>query len=250
MDAATIAVWIQFAIWTIAAICGLFKLVQQWRKEGPMSLSLKGIYLALLLGFAVSGTSLYFNYRPRIVEKPVERIVEKIVPQECPKAPVCPKASNPQQASKQPPQIAIPRGSKIEATTNAPDSAAVGVNTGTVTVNPPVNPYRPVITYELNGFKRETSPGKTIGDDSAVAEYRQLKDLQDAHDWKALAQMSEQEIEKRPEWLTPYLFAGIAYANLGDKDAAIKKLEYVNDKAAGLKEYGDAGRILQILKPH
>ena len=189
-----------------------------------MSLSLKRIYLALVLGFAVSGTSLYFNYRPRMVEKPVERIVEKIVPQECPKAPVCPKASNPHQASKQPPQISIPPGSTIEATTNAPDSAAVGVNTGTVTVNPPVNPYRPVITYELNGSRGETSPGKIIGDDSAVAEYKQLKDLHDAHDWKGLAQMSEQEIEKRPEWLTPYLFAGIAYASLVTKMQAIEEV--------------------------
>ena len=62
-----------------------------------------------------------------------------------------------------------------------------------------------------------------------------------------LAEISEKQINERPEWLTPYLFAGVAYAKMGQRDIAIRKLQYVSEKSAGLKEYADADRFLKIL---
>jgi hypothetical protein len=107
MDVGTVVSWIQLVLWSFAVVVGSIKLVKRWRKEGfkeSISLPQKGIVSLLLLGLIVSSVSLYFNYRPRvvqvekIVEKPVDRIVEKLVPQECPKCNT-PKKASPQVAS-------------------------------------------------------------------------------------------------------------------------------------------------------
>jgi hypothetical protein len=88
------------------------------------------VIAAISLG--VSVTAFYYFFRPRIVEKPVEKIVEKVVPQDCPVNQ--PKPAKHIAATK--PAIALPPGTTINATTNAPNSAAVGINTGTVNVGP------------------------------------------------------------------------------------------------------------------
>jgi hypothetical protein len=93
-----------------------------------------------VLSVCLSSFAAYHFFRPRIeekiVEKPIEKIVEKLVPQECPQ-PQTPAAvhTKPKADSVggQPP--IVPPGSTINATTNAPNSAAVGINTGTVNVN-------------------------------------------------------------------------------------------------------------------
>jgi hypothetical protein len=125
-------------ITTVAAVLSLFPL---------FGVDLRGIkkpnrmWVALglsLLSVCLSSFAAYRFFRPRvrdkIVEKPVEKIVEKLVPQECPKpqtpTPVHPKARTDSNQS----QI-VPPGTTINATTNAPNSAAVGINTGTVNVN-------------------------------------------------------------------------------------------------------------------
>jgi hypothetical protein len=91
MDVGTVAAWIQLGLWAVGGVAVVVGIVKKWGKEGLMTLPLKVVYLALLFGLAISATSLYFNYRPRIVqvdkivEKPVERIVEKPIQQECQK---------------------------------------------------------------------------------------------------------------------------------------------------------------------
>jgi hypothetical protein len=246
-----------FALAALVAILDYFGIKPKqpiWGLAMPLSKNWKLLLMLGLVGLslALSGYGYYRSSRPKIVEKivdrPVERIVEKLVPQECPKPAECPKPKSQQPRASENPAVVIPPNSKIEATTMSPDSAAVGVNTGTVTVNPPVNPYRPVVTYDFNGVRRESSPGQMLADSSAVADFQKLKNVYDKKDWKTLAEMSEEQIKLRPEWLTPYLLAGIAYANLGNKQAAIKNLEFVSDKSAGIKEYSDADRILKLLK--
>ena len=51
-----------------------------------------------------------------------------------------------------------------------------------------------------------------------------------------------------PEWLTPYLCAGVAHANLGDCDQAIRRLEHVERMAASNPEYSAATRVLNQLR--
>jgi hypothetical protein len=92
-----------------------------------------------------------------------------------------------------------------------------------------VNPYKVQVTYSLTGLKRETSPGLQAATDEAVPEYRVLQNLMDNHEWAKLVERCEVEMQKRPEWLTPYAFAGIAYTNLGDKEKALPLLEHASE---------------------
>ena len=70
-----------------------------------------------------------------------------------------------------------------------------------------------------------------------------------AQNWIELRDFCEKQMKETPEWLTPALFAGIAYANMGDKQEAIEILTVVDRKAAGNQAYRDAARILKILQP-
>ena len=60
--------------------------------------------------------------------------------------------------------------------------------------------------------------------------------------------LSEQQIRKTPEWLTPYLCAGVALANLGAEKDAIRRLEYVEKMAPDDSNYAAAARILRQLR--
>ena len=157
MDAGTVAAWIQFVLWAFAAIIGITKLVKQWRKEGPMSLPLKGVYLALLFGFAVSAISLYFNYRPRIVqvvkivEKPVDRIVEKIVQADCPKVEYSkPSAKTERKSAKidTPPTPAQP---SMKQDCGGGDCAQSSGQTGGITAGQLILPGAPVQLHLARG---------------------------------------------------------------------------------------------------
>jgi hypothetical protein len=77
IDITSIASWLQFAAWTIVIIVGGNILRTKVKKSGGlknMSLSHKGIHLALAVGLLLSATSLYFNFRPRTVEKVITNI--------------------------------------------------------------------------------------------------------------------------------------------------------------------------------
>jgi len=90
MDISTFVAWVQLALWAAALFAAAIRSIKKWR-EGNMQALSKAVYWLLLFGMAISAVSLYFNYRPRtvtvekIVEKPVDRIVERLVPTPCPK---------------------------------------------------------------------------------------------------------------------------------------------------------------------
>jgi hypothetical protein len=70
--------------------------------------------------------------------------------------------------------------------------------------------------YDFNGARRDQRPGVSnlvIGPETIV--FQHLLDLQNQQRWKELAEASEDQIKKTPDWLTPYLFSGIANLNLG-----------------------------------
>ncbi len=103
--------------------------------------------------------------------------------------------------------------------------------------------------YDFNGVLHEQRPGitnTTIGDDYSA--FQKMVDLHQKHDWTQLLQIAEERIKKTPDWLTPYLFSGIANANLGNKQAAIDRLKFVEEESAGDSAYADAGRILRELQ--
>jgi len=94
MEVGTVAAWIQLAIWAVVVAIGVIKFIESWKTKGfaqAIRLPKRILYALAIVGLLVSAASLYLNYRPRIVqvekivEKPVDRVVEKIVPSECPK---------------------------------------------------------------------------------------------------------------------------------------------------------------------
>lgn len=105
-------------------------------------------------------------------------------------------------------------------------------------------------SYDFNGAKRTTTrPGfisASAGEETSV--FTNIVNLEREKNYTKLISVCEEQILKTPEWLTPYLFLGIGYSNLGQKDKAIKKLEYVLESAPGDPAYAQAAEILQQLK--
>jgi hypothetical protein len=104
--------------------------------------------------------------------------------------------------------------------------------------------------YEFNGLKHEQSSGECttiVGEEVGV--FQNMTSLFREQRWKELLSLSEDQIKKTPAWLTPYLFSGVANANLGNKSAAIERLKFVQEEAAGDPNYSEAEVILRSLQP-
>jgi hypothetical protein len=105
------------------------------------------------------------------------------------------------------------------------------------------------ITYDFDGVKH-VQQGHSFraisGDEFEV--FQRLQDLERQQDWAAVRDLCEAQIEKTPEWLTPYLCSGVALANLGQQAEAMRRLEHVEKFAAGNPLYLAAGRILEQLR--
>jgi len=105
------------------------------------------------------------------------------------------------------------------------------------------------IRYEFNGVKhiwhgRDT--GTSTWNEFAI--FQIIKELEKHGQWAEVRDLCEEQIRKTPEWLTPYLCAGVAHANLGDCDQAIRRLEHVERMAASNPEYSAATRVLNQLR--
>jgi len=173
------------------------------------------------------------------------------------------------------------------ATTSAPCSPIAPENTGVITIKCPgiskeqwqkmfailntilantskldeiekqinnLDPTAPVITYFYNGEQRISRPGQIIGGDPSVATHKTFEKMQaaqSANDWQSLNAICDDAIKESPKWLTPYLFKGLAIANLGKPSEAVPLLEDVRKKADGNMDYGplvkQADELLQKL---
>jgi hypothetical protein len=137
-------------------------------------------------------------------------------------------------------------------TTTAPCSPVQVGKNNQATVNCAPDPNTPLIIYDFKGNKKVVKEGGTnvqVDMGSQDANYAKIQNLYAAMDWMGLRDFCDKQMGDTPEWLTPKLFAGIAYANLGDKTRAINLLTEVDKKAAGNPAYSDAGRLLKILQP-
>ncbi|MBE9566009.1 MAG: hypothetical protein IMF16_04595, partial [Proteobacteria bacterium] len=120
---------------------------------------------------------------------------------------------------------------------------------GPVTFNPPADPNRPVVFYFPDGRTR-TQIGSTIaiGDGRTMA-WGTIESLHDAKNWEELARVCEEEIESTADWLTPYLFAGVAYVNLDNPRNARRRLEQFSKRASANPDYADwHSQCIQILE--
>ncbi|MDQ1558837.1 MAG: hypothetical protein QOD32_1897 [Pyrinomonadaceae bacterium] len=104
-------------------------------------------------------------------------------------------------------------------------------------------------TYDFNGAKRDTSAGRVsvvVGEETGI--FQKMVELEKSKSFAELKNLCEVQIKKTPEWLTPYLYLGVAYANLGDRDKAISNLEHVVVNAPGDPAYSQARVILEQLR--
>lgn len=105
-------------------------------------------------------------------------------------------------------------------------------------------------TYDYNGAKRVTTkPGHIeVMGGPEVDVFSAMKKLQDEKKFPELKKICEEQIEKTPTWLTPYLYLGVAYANLGEEEEAIKYFEYVLENAPEDPDYAQAAQFIEKLK--
>ena len=105
------------------------------------------------------------------------------------------------------------------------------------------------VRYEFNGIKRVWQGQDTEAvtwDEFAI--FQILEELEKQGHWLAVRDLCEEQIQKTPEWLTPYLCAGVAHANLGECEEAIRRLEYVERMAVSNPRYSAATRVLRQLR--
>jgi len=103
--------------------------------------------------------------------------------------------------------------------------------------------------YDFNGAKRQTSGGKTnvvAGEELGI--FQQMIEFAKAEDLPNLIKLCEKQIEKTPDWYTPYFYLGMAQADMGLKDEAIKNIRYVVDNTPEDPEYAKAREILERLE--
>jgi hypothetical protein len=72
--------------------------------------------------------------------------------------------------------------------------------------------------------------------------------LHNAQQWQQLAELCDHQIEATPTRLTPYLFGGVAYANLGNRQKAVSLLEHVVEGAGSDPAYQEARPLLEQLR--
>jgi hypothetical protein len=111
-----------------------------------------------------------------------------------------------------------------------------------------MNP-KPVVTFDFNGVKhvQQGHSFRAIAGEEFEL-FQKLQELERQQDWNAVRDLCEAQIEKTPEWLTPYLCAGVAHANLGQRKEAMRRLEHVEKAAAGNPLYSAGARILSQLR--
>lgn len=104
-------------------------------------------------------------------------------------------------------------------------------------------------TWDFNGVRREGRAGQfstTLGDEFGV--FQQIVELEKQGKHSDIVGIATEQIAKTPDWLTPYFARGVALANLGRREEAIKDLEFVVKRAHGDSKYAGAGTALDKLR--
>jgi tetratricopeptide (TPR) repeat protein len=116
----------------------------------------------------------------------------------------------------------------------------------TVIYNPESQPNAGMVTYDFNGTKRITSPGKVsaIGGEELGA-FQQMLELEKTEDWSSIATLAESWKKRNPQYLGAYVMLGRAYYKLGRFSEAIDLLEYVIERTPGNPQFAQLPAILE-----
>jgi hypothetical protein len=105
-------------------------------------------------------------------------------------------------------------------------------------------------SYMFNGetlTRQGVITSMSEGSETSIV-FVELLRLDDERKYIALLSKSIEQISKTPEWLTPYLFRGIAQANMGKESEAIASFEYVIKNAPDDPDYQRARVFIEKLK--
>jgi len=111
-------------------------------------------------------------------------------------------------------------------------------------INPTPDPNAGVTTYTEEGYRRVIFPGSFTVDASRTRSFQTLAGLANAGKWQELIAACRLQETQAPEWLTPFAFEGMAHAELGNKEAAVKLLEYAKREIADNPDY--SGLVMYI----
>ena len=103
--------------------------------------------------------------------------------------------------------------------------------------------------YSFNGKRRLRTPNG-IGEipSKEYLVFKAMENLETAEQWDELVQLCRIQIEKTPEWLTPYFYAGFAYGHLpGRFNEALRMFQYVAEHSGDDPAYIQAQKISQAL---
>lgn len=106
-------------------------------------------------------------------------------------------------------------------------------------------------SYDFNGIKREMKgPGQFHSEIGAeYMAFQEFQKLAQEKKFNLLQQKLEEQIKKTPEWLTPYLFLGLGYADGGNLSRARELLRHVVNEAPGDPNYKQAEEVLKKIGP-
>jgi hypothetical protein len=206
-----------------------------------MSLSQRWKFAIMLVliaaSFGFSGYAFYRSRRPIVVEKIVEKSVDKLVPQKCP-APTTSKQQRPpiehkkdvasHAATNMPSQAANgnDNGQVGQLTQGSGSIAQVGGNGNIATID---RPYDTKIMYSYDGSQRRTiSQGGTK--DVLTVEtpyaYNRMAVMVNKRDWDGLILFCQGQRKIDPTWATLFVFEANANVHLGNIDKADSALTH------------------------
>jgi len=106
-----------------------------------------------------------------------------------------------------------------------------------------------VSLWDFNGAHREGSAGSmklTVGIEVNV--FQELTRLEQDKKFDDIVSVATKQIAKTPDWLTPYLFRGVAYSHLGELQKAANDFRYVIKMAVGDPNYAQAQTLLNQIE--
>ena len=134
---------------------------------------------------------------------------------------------------------------------NAPNSVISidqkgGITAETVTINEIPAETR---KYSFDGALTIFAPGEisTFTDEKRDA-FNTIVSLEKERKYSDLISFCKKQIAETPKWLTPYLFLGLAQANMGMINDAISNFEYVIENAPYDPNYQQAQNFIKQLK--
>ncbi len=128
-------------------------------------------------------------------------------------------------------------GRDLNQSNNAPCSANSVTGNNTLNCQLEPNPYKPVISYSVDGWKRTVSASENRLDTSLSAKFEDFRLLEGEQEWERQLSEAEEVRKTEPGWFTLDAVEGDAYFFLCDKAESIRLNEKFLAESAQAPEY-------------